>query len=52
MSKLREQMYQDMLLGDYADITQKIYLNAITEMAQYFSRSPAELKRDQLRVSH
>ena len=49
MSKLRDQMYQDLLLGDYADITQRIYLDAITEMAQYFSRSPAELERDQLR---
>jgi integrase/recombinase XerD len=49
MSKLREQMYQDLLLGGYAESTQRIYLSAITEMARYFRRSPAELERDQLR---
>lgn len=49
MSKLREQMYQDLLVGGYAKSTQQTYLAAITDLAKHFHRSPADLERDQLR---
>ena len=40
MTKLREQMTQDMVLRGLAPSTQRVYLRAVTLLAQYYNRSP------------
>ena len=42
MSTLRRQMEIDMLLGDYAEDTRKIYLDAIAKFEDHFGH-PGEL---------
>jgi hypothetical protein len=47
--QLRDQMLQDMELGGYSADTRRQYVSAVRELAAYFSISPAEITRDQLR---
>jgi integrase/recombinase XerD len=47
--QLRDQMLQDMELGGYSADTRRQYVSAVRELAAYFSMSPAEITRDQLR---
>lgn len=49
MSQLREQMIEDLELGGYAPSTRLMYVGAVRAMAAYFRRSPALLRRDDLR---
>ena len=47
MAKLREQMIQDMTLRGLAHNTQSTYLQAVTQLAQHYGRSPDRIsKRD------
>ena len=44
MTKLREQMIQEMVLRGLAPNTQRVYLQqAVTRLAQYFNRSPSRV---------
>jgi site-specific recombinase XerD len=49
MGLLRDQMYQDLCLGGYADKTISLYLDLCQRLAKRFGRSPKELSRDELR---
>ena len=40
MTKLREQMIQDMTLRGLALNTQRTYLQAVSQLAQHYGRSP------------
>jgi integrase/recombinase XerD len=43
MTKLREQMIQEMVLRGLAPNTQRVYLQAVTRLAQHFNRSPSRV---------
>ncbi len=40
MAKLREQMIQDMTLRGLSASTHRTYLQAVSQMAQHYGRSP------------
>jgi site-specific recombinase XerD len=50
MSKLREQMMQDLELGGYAPGTVQAYLGCIRAFVRFHRRSPAQLGPDQVRA--
>lgn len=50
MTKLREQMTQDMVLRGFAPSTQRAYLQAVTKFAQHYSRSPDRISNDELKA--
>lgn len=49
MSSLRQQMIELMVLNGFAINTQKIYLHHITQLANHFHVSPAQIDEEQLR---
>ena len=49
MSKIGQQMRQDLAAAGYAESTQQVYWDAARAFAEHVGRSPAELGREQLR---
>ncbi len=50
MSKLRDDMVQDLELAGYADTTRLTYINSIRDYSVFHGRSPARLGRDEARA--
>ncbi len=50
MTRLRDQMKQDLELGGYAARTQEHYIYAVSRYARHHGRSPAELGQAQVRA--
>ncbi len=50
MTKLRQQMTQDLKLAGLSPRSQEVYLNAVHAFAQFFERSPAELGQTEVRA--
>jgi hypothetical protein len=48
MTKLREQMIQDMVLRGLAPSTQRAYLEAVTKFTRHYNRSPDRISNDEL----
>jgi integrase/recombinase XerD len=48
MTKLREQMIQDMVLRGMAHSTQRAYLQAVTKFARHYDRSPDRISNEEL----
>ena len=49
MSTLREKMKQEMILIGLAESTQKRYLEAVTQLNNYYHKSPAKLSTEEIR---
>ena len=49
MSGLRERMVEDMQLRGLAERTQEAYVRAVRQLAEYYGRSPAELRAEEIR---
>ncbi|MDA0233245.1 MAG: site-specific integrase [Chloroflexi bacterium] len=49
MSELRQQMMADLRIRNYAERTQKIYVQRVAEMARDLKRSPDVLTKDEVR---
>ena len=49
MTKLRDQMTEDMVLRGLAPSTQRVYLRSITQLAQYYNRSPDRVSRREVK---
>jgi site-specific recombinase XerD len=49
MTKLREQMMQDLDLAGYVERTKRLYVNAIRNLAEFFRRSPDQLGQTEVR---
>jgi integrase/recombinase XerD len=50
MTKLREQMIQDMVLRGMAPSTQRAYLQAVTKFARHYNRSPEQISNEELKA--
>jgi site-specific recombinase XerD len=50
MTKLREQMTQDMILRGLSPNTQRAYLRVITRLAQYYDRSPDRVSKREIKA--
>lgn len=50
MSTLREKMKQEMILVGLAESTQTIYLKAITDLHDYYSKSPTRLTEQEIKT--
>jgi site-specific recombinase XerD len=50
MTKLREQMIQDMVLRGMAPSTQRAYLQAVTKFARHYNRPPDRISNDELKA--
>jgi len=50
MTKLREQMIQDMVLRGLAPSTQRSYLEAVTKFARYYNRAPDLISNEELKA--
>jgi site-specific recombinase XerD len=50
MAKLREQMIQDMTLRGLAANTQRTYLQAVSQLAQHYRRSPERISNGEIRA--
>jgi site-specific recombinase XerD len=50
MTKLREQMIQDMVLRGMAPSTQRAYLQAVTKFARHYNRSPDQISNQELKA--
>ena len=50
MTKLREQMIQDMVLRGMAPSTQRAYLQAVTKFARHYNRSPDRISNEELKA--
>jgi hypothetical protein len=50
MSELRERMSNAMCLRGMAARTQETYLGAVTELAMFYHRSPAELRVEEVQA--
>jgi len=50
MTKLREQMIQDMVLRGLAPSTQRAYLQAVTKFARHYNRSPDHISNEELKA--
>ncbi len=50
MTKLREQMIQDMVLRGLAPSTQRSYLEAVTKFARHYDRSPDLISNEELKA--
>jgi len=50
MTTLRQQMIDAMLVRGFSERTHRSYLDAITQLAKYFHRSPDELSIDELQA--
>jgi integrase/recombinase XerD len=49
MTPLRQRMIEDMQLRGLAPLTQRAYLQAIKQFAQYYGKSPEQITDEQLR---
>lgn len=49
MTRLRERMIEDMRLRGLAPTTQKVYLNAVENLAKHHQRSPEQLSEEEIR---
>lgn len=49
MSELRRRMLADLRIRNYASATQDMYIRRVRAMAEHFSRSPADLSREEVR---
>jgi integrase/recombinase XerD len=49
MSELRQQMMADLRIRNYAERTQKIYVQRVAEMARDLKRSPDVLTKEEVR---
>jgi site-specific recombinase XerD len=50
MTPLRQRMCEEMQIRNLSPATQRTYLTAVTQFAQHFGQSPAELGPDQIRA--
>jgi site-specific recombinase XerD len=50
MSKLREQMIQDMILRGLSPHTQRAYLRAVTRLARHYDRSPDRVSKREVKA--
>jgi site-specific recombinase XerD len=50
MTKLREQMIQEMVLRGLAPNTQRVYLQAVTRLARYYDRSPSRVSNREIKA--
>jgi site-specific recombinase XerD len=50
MTKLREQMIQDMILRGLAPNTQRAYLQAVARLAQHYGRSPDRISKREIKA--
>jgi site-specific recombinase XerD len=50
MTKLRQQMIQDMVLRGLAPSTQRSYLEAVAKFARHYNRSPDRISNDELKA--
>jgi site-specific recombinase XerD len=50
MTKLREQMIQDMVLRGLAPSTQRAYLEAVTKFARHYNRSPDRISNEDVKA--
>jgi site-specific recombinase XerD len=50
MTKLREQMIQEMILRGLAPNTQRVYLQAVTRLARYYDRSPSRVSNREVKA--
>ena len=50
MTKLREQMTQDMILRGLSPNTQRAYLHAVTQLAQHYDRSPHRVSKHEVKA--
>ena len=48
MPNLREKMKHEMILVGLAESTQTIYLKAVTQLYDYYNRSPAKLTEQEI----
>ena len=50
MTKLREQMTQDMILRGFSPNTQRAYLRAVTRLARHYDRSPDRVSKSEVKA--
>jgi site-specific recombinase XerD len=50
MTKLREQMIQEMVLRGLAPNTQRVYLQAVARLARYYDRSPSRVSNREIKA--
>lgn len=50
MTKLREQMTQDMILRGFCPNTQRAYLRAVTRLARHYDRSPDRVSKSEVKA--
>ena len=50
MTKLREQMIQEMTLRGLSANTQRTYLRAVSQLAQHYGRSPAQISNRDIKA--
>lgn len=49
MTPLRERMIQDLQLKGYSESTQKLYVSAVRQLCEHFSKPPGQLTEENLR---
>ena len=49
MTPLRQRMLEDMQLRGLSPKTQRCYIQAVQQLAQYYAKSPALISEDELR---
>jgi len=49
MTPLRKRMIQDMQLKGYSESTQKLYVSAVRQLCEHFSKAPGQLTEENLR---
>jgi hypothetical protein len=49
MTPLRNRMIEDMRLAGLADTTQKVYVQAVRNLAKHYRRSPDQLSEEEVR---
>ena len=50
MTELRRRMLEDMELHGLAKSTQRLYADAVRQLAKHFNRSPDQLSEDEVRA--
>ena len=50
MTKLREQMTQDMILRGLSPHTQRAYLQAVTQLARHYGRAPDRVSKREVKA--
>ena len=49
MTPLRQRMIEDLQLKGYSDSTQKLYVSAVHQLCNHFSKPPGKITEDNLR---